>query len=82
MPGLEWCLPFFILKFTSDMMEKDADGVAAILDVKICRNENITFVHSFYEKLMVSDKVIMGDSEQLQEVKVVVLYLLILGSRV
>ena len=53
------------LKFTVDIPEHHLDKCVPVLNVKIWRGEGGSVVHSFYEKPMANDKVIMANSAQL-----------------
>ena len=48
---------YTFLKFTIDIAEQHSDSTVPVLDVQVWRDAN-SIVHSFYEKPMVSDKVI------------------------
>ena len=61
------------LKFTIDIPEHHIDKCVPVLDVKVWREEEGSVVHSFYEKPMVLDKVIMADSAQQSHVKIATL---------
>ena len=58
------------LKFTVDIPEHHLDKSVPVLDVKIYRGGEGSVVHSFYEKPMVNDKVIMANSAQPEHVKI------------
>jgi hypothetical protein len=61
------------LKFTVDIPEHHVDNCVPVLDVKVWREEEESVVHSFYEKPMVSDKVIMENSAQPSHMKMAML---------
>ena len=61
------------LKFTVDIPEHHLDKSVPVLDVKIYRGGEGSVVHSFYEKPMVNDKVIMADSTLSSKIKMTLL---------